>query len=291
MGRTSLVIIVVVLLLCGMLALGLKVQAQKALIEETVAVAYPYSSPSYSTSYRTGPEWDELNEFVTQGSDGWEGLEKLMSSADPVLAQQASLSLASGGLGSIDHFLRGLPTIDPSSKNYIGQEDFNDDVWQRVLKVIQDQDEELLEGAAYFLRIENGDLYRTSLNEGVIGSALVDSIPLASGVYAEVLPQTLAFYQPYDISGLTKLLKSRKEQDRLIAVRTLGKLGLEDTLPDVRRLKVDSSKSVRTAAITAESSIDTVVARRLAIASRSSSIVRSQPVDEREKMKKRLGMP
>lgn len=214
-----------------------------------------------------------------------------MSSSQPDVAGEAAVILTRNNDEGIDHFLRGMSTISSQAKYYVGGNTYYDAVWQRAIEIIQNQEEEFLDGTTFFLRLENSDMGRTRLSEGEVFDALVDTIPVASGKYADELALTIGFFLPGDVGALTDHLKSSVKQDRLIAVRALGKLRLEETLPDLRKLKTDSEKSVRLAAITAEGSIEAEIVAAKARLSRSSSIVRSDSNLERENAKKGSGCP
>ena len=151
------------------------------------------------------------------------------------------------------------------------------------------------DGAALFLRLPYS---RQSLNPGVIGrvgDTLVETIPGATGDYRVDLAFTIGLYPPSSLDGLYKHLGSGDDQARLLAVQALGRLGKEESLDAVRRRKRDSEVTVREAAYVAEGSIMAASTLRALIAARSGPSSPGQgvrdPVAEREKAKKRLGMP
>ena len=123
-----------------------------------------------------------------------------------------------------------------------------------------------------------------------IGDTLVETIPDATGDYAVDLAFTIGLYPPGNLDGLKRHLDSSDPNVRRLAVQTLGKLGDEDALGAVERMRRDGAVEVSEAANVAAASIEKAVNQRLVAASWTRKNV-SSPESEREKAKKRLGMP
>ena len=245
---------------------------------------WQYYDPYNVSTTVTSAEWVELYEYESQGSTGWAGLERLMASHDSGVAAYASELLCDQTTGSYEHFFRGMPSIQTSTKSSIGMAYYPMPLWYEALSIFNDEDSELREGAAYFIRIARSrSPYETGgWSENEFGDALVGSIPSAEGAYAEHLAMTISMYPPEDDEALLALLDSSDPAVRKIVVQTLGKMRGEKYLVPLGDLRNDPDPSVRQAVVTAESSIAKGSSRGL---------VTQSPGASQKMPKKKLGMP
>ncbi|MCH7904838.1 MAG: HEAT repeat domain-containing protein [Armatimonadetes bacterium] len=245
---------------------------------------WQYYDPYAVSTTVTSAEWVELYEYESQGSTGWAGLERLMASHDSGVAAYASELLCDQTTGSYEHFFRGMPSIQTSTKSSIGMGHYPMPLWYEALSIFNDEDSELREGAAYFIRIARSrspyEIGAWSENE--FGDALVGSIPSAEGAYAEHLAMTISMYPPEDDEALLALLDSDDAAVRKIVVQTLGKIALESYLEPLSNLANDPDSGVRQAVVTAKSTILKTVIPGTGL---------RRPVNSTESSKKRLGMP
>lgn len=258
------------------------------------AVSYP---PVYTPSYvpnPSTPEWEALERAQAKGMEGRDELRELMTTPDEAVAQQAALELFKlGGTGS-EMFFEELPEISTRVKEHLRHSIYGDWQFELARLAVEGPGGPARDGAALFLRLPYSRNSLGSATRGGIGDTLVEAIPGASGTFADDLAFTIGLYPPSSLDGLKKHLGSGDSKVRLLAVRALGKLGDEAVLGEVERMRYDGAAAVSAAAYVAASSIEAAARQRALIAARSApGPVQSspEPVSERQKAKKRLGMP
>ncbi len=245
--------------------------------------------------YGTGPEWDKFKEAEKKGASGYAAMQGLMLSPEPDVALYASHHLADSGLVDAFKLLYDqLPSVTPYVKDSFRTGSFTDDVYMDAAKTVVNKSGTQRDGALLFLKLPySPTAYSPGLGDRVL-TILVEAVPTAEGQFAKDLAYAIGQYPSSNPQPLVDLLKDKSATARVTALTALGKLAREETLDEVKKLKTDSSSKVRTAAVTAEASINSAVASRAA----SSAYVINETGGEtpaekaaREKARNRLGMP
>lgn len=266
-------------------------------------VGYRTSSVSPAYSGGSGPEWDKLVEAQGKGSAGYPDVQKAMLSTDYPTAESATRYLAdSHDYEAFMFFFEQLPNVDARVKDSVRTGWFTDDVYLHAAQVVNGTvtaSDPQRAGALLFLKLPYSPTSRSANLADQVHPELVKAVPTANGAFAEDLAYAIAQYPPNDPTPLLDMLAHKSDTARETALKALGKMGLEETLDEVKKLKSDSSARVRLAAAIAESSIETAAATYYSAPAYAASTYTSEVYGEespaartaRQSARKRLGMP
>jgi HEAT repeat protein len=215
-------------------------------------------------------------------------MQALMLSSDSDVATEAAMYLAQRhDSKAFELFFEQIPKIAVPVKDRLRSAWYNNDVVVAAAKAIKEKGETTKEGAMTFLNL---CYMRDSTGSDEAFVIVASAIPDYSGADADKLAYTVGLFRPQSHQPLIDLLDHSESRVRKTAVTALGKMEATDALSEVKKLKSDSSASVRSAALTAESSINAAIA----YSSVSPSGYGNENVamqSERASAKKRLGMP
>ena len=276
----------VVLLFVGMVVGGLALQT-RAIENRNAYAPYSYSSSTYYGP-RTGPEWDKFTEAERKGPDGYADMQALMLSNDSDVATEAAMYLSQKREPeAFQLFFEQIPKIATPVKDRLRSAWYNREVVVAAAKAIKEKGETTKEGAMTFLNL---CYMRDSSGSDEAFAIVASAIPDYSGADADKLAYTVGLFRPRSHQPLIDLLDHSESRVRKTAVAALGKMEATDALAEVQKLKSDSSASVRSAALTAESSINAAISYSVSTSmGNGNENVAMQ--SERASAKKRLGMP
>lgn len=251
------------------------------------------SASSSGYAYGSGPEWDKLRKAESQGPAGFVDLQALMLSSDPQVANSAcQILLEAKQDAAYDLFFEQLPKIGQPTKDTIRYGSFQSSSYAAAATRVKDRDKKTKEGARFFLNLSYGrDAYG-------VGDApfntLVQALPGATEKEAGDLAYTLSLFRPSSAKPLVALLTDKSPLVRKTAATVLGKMGRQDALADVSKLKSDPDPAVRKAAALAETSISSAIATASAAPTGTTGLTpeeRTKQSATAKNSRKRLGMP
>jgi hypothetical protein len=251
------VVVVVLLGIAGAFLVALEVQNRAY---DPYSSTY-YSGGSYPSAIGTGPEWDKYREAQAKGVTGYAEMQALMASTEDEVAMFASHTLADSGSEEAYGLLyEKLPGVSTYVKDTFRTGSFTDSVYRHAAKTVLEGPDTQRDGALLFLKLPYSGLsLDQALRDEVFGT-LVEALPTAEGQFASDLAFAIGLYQPTSAQPLVDLLSHTDPVVRKTAVTALGKLERKDAVAEVQGLKSDPSADVRTAAATAESTIQSAIA-------------------------------
>ena len=254
------VVVVVLLGIAGAFFVALQVQSLAYEQYDTYPSTY-YSGSGYPNVTGTGPEWDKYRQAKANGANGYADMQALMASTEDEVAEFASHTLAdSGSEEAFGLLFEKLPSVSSYVKGSFRTGSFNSSIYVHAAKTVLEGPDTERDGALLFLKLPySGQSLNPVLRDEVFNT-LVQAVPGAEGQFASDLAFAIGLYRPTSAQPLVDLLAHKDAQVRKTAVTALGKLGRKDALADVQKLKSDSNSGVRTAATTAESTIQSAVA-------------------------------
>lgn len=254
------VVVVVLLGIAGAFYVALQVQSRAYDPYDPYASTY-YPGGSYPGATGTGPEWDKYRDAQAKGVAGYADMQALMASTEDEVAMFASHSLAdSGSEEAFGLLYEKLPSVSAHVKNSFRTGSFTGPVYKHAAKTVLEGPDTEKDGALLFLKLPYSAMsLNQTLRDEVFGT-LVQAVPGADGQFASDLAFAIGLYEPTSAQPLVDLLAHKDAQVRETAVTALGKLERHDALAEVQKLKSDSNSDVRTAAATAEGTIQSAVA-------------------------------
>lgn len=259
---------------------------------ERAAYSTTYAAP-YSVPVGAGPEWDKFRRAADKGPVGHKDLQALMLSTDDGVAISAGAQLLNRtGPGTADLFFEQLPKVSTPVKESVRGAYFDPSVFATAAQRVKERDPESKEGAMMFLKLSYmRDGYGP---EHRAFETLVSAIPEYGGAEADELAYTISLFRPKNGQPLVDMLEHEKPRARQTAAVALGKMGREDALSELKKLRSDPNSAVRKAALKAEKNIEAATLAAAAARRRSAAAsVRGtiQTAQARENAKNRLGMP
>jgi hypothetical protein len=248
-----------------------------------------------------GPGWEKLDAASRKGKAGWPDLQSLMTDPNSALAYQALQQLVTtGDHEAYDLVLERLPTVASQTRSDLRHSWLDPAFTAYAAKAVREREPKTWQGALLYLKLN----YSRDAGYGPQDQAfkdLVAGIPHYDGAEADELAYTISLFVPRSVSPLTACLQDEKPRVRQTAVVALGKMGRVESLPDIEALQTDPDPDVRRAAAqalkSAKASPVTVTHRTTPGGGSTTSVTtngqapdRNDPA-EREKSKKRLGMP
>ena len=287
------VVVVVLLGIAGAFYVALQVQSRAYDPYDSYGSSY-YSGSSYPSVTGTGPEWDKYREAKAKGVTGFADMQALMASTEDEVAMFASHTLAdSGSEEAFGLLYEKLPIVSPHVKNSFRTGYFTDPVYNHAATTVLDGPDAQRDGALLFLKLPYSAMSLSPTLRDEVFETLVQAVPGAEGQFASDLAFAIGLYRPTSAQPLVDLLAHKDAQVRKTAVTALGKLERKDALADVQRLKSDPAASVRTAATTAESTIQSAVAYTAPTYSSYGGPEQESEAQKaaRKSARERLGMP